>query len=127
MSRIGKKPIPMPKGVTFNVQGDVVTVKGPKGTVTNHLPAGVKDYCVNLSRSYTGQDLHDAVESFASLKILVLGDTIFDRYSYVKVQGLTSKNRMISGRYLREEMQCGGALAVFRHVKQFAPNARRAK
>ena len=32
----------MPKGVTFNVQGDVVTVKGPKGTVTNHLPGGVK-------------------------------------------------------------------------------------
>jgi large subunit ribosomal protein L6 len=32
----------MPKGVTFNVQGDVITVKGPKGTVTNHLPGGVK-------------------------------------------------------------------------------------
>ena len=32
----------MPKGVTFNVQGNLVTVKGPKGTVSNHLPAGVK-------------------------------------------------------------------------------------
>ena len=42
MSRIGKKPIPMPKGVTFNVTGDIVTVKGPKGTVSNHLPGGVK-------------------------------------------------------------------------------------
>ena len=42
MSRIGKKPIAMPKGVTFNVTGDVVTVKGPKGTVSNHLPGGVK-------------------------------------------------------------------------------------
>jgi large subunit ribosomal protein L6 len=42
MSRIGKKPIAMPKGVTFNVQGDVITVKGPKGVVSNHLPGGVK-------------------------------------------------------------------------------------
>jgi large subunit ribosomal protein L6 len=42
MSRIGKKPIPMPKGVTFNVEGNVITVKGPKGTVSNHLPGGVK-------------------------------------------------------------------------------------
>lgn len=42
MSRIGKKPIAVPKGVTFNVEGNVVTVKGPKGTVQNHLPGGVK-------------------------------------------------------------------------------------
>jgi large subunit ribosomal protein L6 len=41
MSRIGKKPIPMPKGVSFSVEGSNVTVKGPKGTVTNHLPKGV--------------------------------------------------------------------------------------
>jgi large subunit ribosomal protein L6 len=42
MSRIGKKPIALPKGVTFQVEGKTVTVKGPKGSVTNHLPAGVK-------------------------------------------------------------------------------------
>ena len=41
MSRIGKKPIPLPKGVTYTVEGNVITVKGPKGTVTNHLPGGV--------------------------------------------------------------------------------------
>ncbi len=42
MSRIGKKPIPLPKGVSYTVEGNVITVKGPKGTVTNHLPGGVK-------------------------------------------------------------------------------------
>ena len=41
MSRIGKKPIALPKGVSFSVQENTVTVKGPKGSVTNHLPAGV--------------------------------------------------------------------------------------
>jgi len=41
MSRIGKKPIALPKGVTFAVDGNTVKVKGPKGEVTNHLPAGV--------------------------------------------------------------------------------------
>jgi large subunit ribosomal protein L6 len=42
MSRIGKKPIPMPAGVKVNVQGNTVSVQGPKGTVQTHLPAGVK-------------------------------------------------------------------------------------
>ena len=42
MSRIGKKPIPLPKGVTYTVEGNSVVVKGPKGTVSTHMPEGVK-------------------------------------------------------------------------------------
>ncbi len=34
MSRIGKKPIPVPKGVTATVDGQKVTVKGPKGQLS---------------------------------------------------------------------------------------------
>lgn len=34
MSRIGKAPIEIPAGVTVTVTGDEVTVKGPKGTLT---------------------------------------------------------------------------------------------
>ncbi len=34
MSRIGKKPVPIPKGVDVTVRGNDVTVKGPKGTLT---------------------------------------------------------------------------------------------
>ena len=34
MSRIGKKPIPLPAGVTASVKGTEVTVKGPKGTLS---------------------------------------------------------------------------------------------
>jgi len=41
MSRIGKKPIALPKGVSFTIEGNTVTVKGPKGSVSNHLPVGV--------------------------------------------------------------------------------------
>ena len=40
MSRIGKKPVAIPAGVEVNIDGSVVTVKGPKGTLTkefNHL------------------------------------------------------------------------------------------
>ena len=31
MSRIGKKPVPVPSGVTVNISGQNVAVKGPKG------------------------------------------------------------------------------------------------
>ena len=34
MSRIGKKPVPVPAGVTANLDGNEISVKGPKGTLT---------------------------------------------------------------------------------------------
>ena len=34
MSRIGKKPVPMPAGVTASVEGQTLTVKGPKGSLS---------------------------------------------------------------------------------------------
>jgi len=37
MSRIGKKPVSIPKGVTISVANSVVTVKGPKGTLTQEI------------------------------------------------------------------------------------------
>jgi large subunit ribosomal protein L6 len=43
MSRIGKKPISVPKGVEINISAEnYVHVKGPKGTLEQQLPADVK-------------------------------------------------------------------------------------
>jgi large subunit ribosomal protein L6 len=42
MSRIGKKPIPIPQGVKATVEGNVVKLQGPKGTLNTPIPPGVK-------------------------------------------------------------------------------------
>ncbi|MFZ1010521.1 MAG: 50S ribosomal protein L6 [Candidatus Sulfotelmatobacter sp.] len=42
MSRIGKKPIPIPKGVTVRLEGSTVVVQGPKGKLDTILPTGIK-------------------------------------------------------------------------------------
>ena len=45
MSRIGKSPIAIPAGVEVKIEGNTVTVKGPKGTLTQEfLP------CVNIAQ-----------------------------------------------------------------------------
>ncbi|MBI2525313.1 MAG: 50S ribosomal protein L6 [Candidatus Rokubacteria bacterium] len=41
MSRIGKKPIPIPQGVTVAIAGPTVRVDGPRGKLSHTLPAGV--------------------------------------------------------------------------------------
>jgi large subunit ribosomal protein L6 len=45
MSRIGKKPVPVPKGVTAKVDGQTVSVKGPKGELSLTL---IDDVTVKL-------------------------------------------------------------------------------
>ncbi len=42
MSRIGKKPVIIPKGVEVNVNGTMVSVKGPQGQISKDMPADVK-------------------------------------------------------------------------------------
>jgi large subunit ribosomal protein L6 len=42
MSRVGKLPVPVPKGVEINVAAASVSVKGPLGTLTQPLTANVR-------------------------------------------------------------------------------------
>ncbi len=41
MSRIGKKPIPLPSGVKYKVDGNTVVVEGPKGKVSALVAEGI--------------------------------------------------------------------------------------
>jgi len=65
MSRIGKAPISIPSGVEINVsQGNLVTVKGPKGELTQQVDADLKleinEGVLTLSRP-TEQKRHKAM------------------------------------------------------------------
>jgi len=42
MSRIGRKPIPLPKGVAVKIEGNTVAVQGPKGKLDTQLPRGIR-------------------------------------------------------------------------------------
>lgn len=127
--------------VTGNIHEDVKTVEKFGGIVSyvgsitfsstrllnKHFETyspEVKTFCSRIATDYNFEHFKKIVEDFQNLKVLVVGDTIFDSYSTVSVQGLASKNNVISTRFLHDETQAGGAMAVFRHVKQFTPNVK---
>lgn len=56
MSRIGKLPIDIPAGVTITVDSDQVTVKGPKGTLSQFTLSNVKVEQVDNQLIVTRQD-----------------------------------------------------------------------
>lgn len=55
MSRKGKLPIPLPKGVEVKIANEEIFVKGPKGSITQKLPAGV-------TAKVEAQNIHVSIE-----------------------------------------------------------------
>ena len=53
MSRIGKKPVPLPKGVTASISGKTVKVKGPKGelsvTLVEEVDAAMDEHGITVT------------------------------------------------------------------------------
>ncbi|MDA9913091.1 50S ribosomal protein L6 [Candidatus Nanopelagicales bacterium] len=84
MSRIGRRPIPVPSGVQINVTGQTVAVKGPKGELSLDVPEPISvsesDGTVTVSRpddERTSKQLHGLSRSL--IDNMVVGVT--DGYS----------------------------------------------
>lgn len=56
MSRIGKVPVPVPAGVDVTIDGAVVTVKGPKGSLTHTVPGPISVVQEDATLVVTRQD-----------------------------------------------------------------------
>ncbi|ALU74488.1 50S ribosomal protein L6 [Tenacibaculum finnmarkense] len=71
MSRIGKNPIALPQGVEVSVNGNVVTVKGKLGTLTQELKseitAGIEDGVLTVRRASDSKDHRAAHGLYRSL------------------------------------------------------------
>ncbi|HMQ32769.1 MAG TPA: 50S ribosomal protein L6 [Chloroflexaceae bacterium] len=81
MSRIGRKPVTLPKGVEIKVEeGNLVTVKGPKGTLSQQLHPdmviGQEDGTLTVSRPTEGKE-HKALHGLTRTLInnMVVGVT----------------------------------------------------
>jgi len=67
MSRIGKKEISLPKGVEVKKDGNAVTVKGPKGTLTTALVEGIDVKVANNVVQFTRSDEEGKSKAFHGL------------------------------------------------------------
>lgn len=135
----GKEYVDTTVDVTGNIHHDLKTVKKYDGEVAyvgdivfsstkilnNHFDVhdiSTKAFCKKIAEKYSVDDFKAAVNGLSDIRVMVVGDIIFDKYSYLKVQGLTSKNQILSGRFIEEDVQYGGALAVYRHLREFTKN-----
>jgi large subunit ribosomal protein L6 len=95
MSRIGRKPVPVPSGVTAEVQGQVVRIKGPKGELsrTVHREIGVKleGGTIVVSRP-SDESRHKALHGLTRTLIANMVEGVTNGYQKVlEIQGVGYK------------------------------------
>ncbi len=99
--------------------GDVFSSTKLINNALNGLPAEVKSHVKSFKANYSIKDIQEFTEKIQQLKFLVIGDTIIDRYTYCRVQGLMSKDMAYSARSSGSEDFWGGAVAIARHLATF--------
>lgn len=99
MSRVGKKPIPMPAKVAVEIDGQAVTVKGPKGelslTMLPNVSAAVEDGNLVISRasdSRTDRAVHGLTRALVNNMVTGVS-TGFTRTLIVEGVGYTGEVR----------------------------------
>ncbi|MES1259262.1 MAG: 50S ribosomal protein L6 [Gemmatimonadota bacterium] len=95
MSRIGKKPIALPAGVTATIKGSEVTVKGPKGSLTRTLPtdivATLDGNVVTVSRP-SDENRHKSLHGLSRTLIANMVEGVSNGYkTALEIQGVGYK------------------------------------
>ena len=85
----------------------------------NVFTAEVKDYLNTLRSDYTITEIVNALRSVKKSKVLIIGESIIDRYTYVTPLGQSGKGIHFVVRNKYSEEYAGGSIAVANHVASF--------
>lgn len=88
-------------------------------TALSGLSDEVRCYMEDFTTRYSMKEIRAFSEKAESLKVLVVGDIIIDKYTYCDVQGLMSKDMGYSARIQSSEEHLGGSAAIARHLSSF--------
>lgn len=67
-------------------------------------------------------NINSEIDSLKKLKVLIIGEIIFDKYTYVSTQGTSPKSGIISSTIVDKEFMPGGTLATYKFIRQFTKN-----
>lgn len=86
----------------------------------SNLPDEIQQYLDLFRQRVELNQVLKFVDDLASLKVLVMGDTIIDDYQYVDAIGKSSKDPVLVVQYRSHDKFAGGVLAVANHAAGFA-------
>ncbi len=90
----------------------------------SNFPKDVQQYLEIFKTRYKLGDVIELIDRMASLRVLIIGDTILDDYHYCRTLGVSSKDPALALQHESNDMFAGGVLAVANHVAGFTNEVR---
>jgi phosphoheptose isomerase/fructose-1-phosphate kinase PfkB-like protein len=79
----------------------------------------MEHYIKKIQARYDLKHIQNLLNQSRDLNVLILGDTIIDQYTFVKLKGRAIKDPILSTEFKEQETYAGGILAVANHVSSF--------
>ena len=91
-------------------------------TQFSSLDEGAKNFLKKIKKDYNFKKIREIIENFKKPKILLIGESIIDKYVYVKPLNKTPKENLISNLVINDNKFLGGVLAAANHIASFTNN-----
>jgi rfaE bifunctional protein kinase chain/domain len=85
----------------------------------NKMYLGLRAHPKNLQNNSKLEMLSQHLDFLKDIKVLIIGDTVIDRYTSVTPRGRATKDPILSSEFEFEEDYAGGVLAVANHVSSY--------
>ena len=86
------------------------------------MNGGQKNFLNSIKKNYNFENIKTIINNFKELNVLVIGETIIDKYVFCEAVGKSGKDPMLVLRQIKDEKYLGGAAAVANHVSAFTKN-----
>ena len=124
------------KDITGNIQSEINAVKANGGNIlfTNNITfsssalinsafniysKSQKSSINKIKNKHNFKKIYKLIESFKKIKVLVIGETIIDKYNFCEAIGKAGKESTLIYRNLSSEEYIGGAAAVAKNLSSF--------
>ena len=84
-----------------------------------NFPEKTREYLREFKSKFNSEEIISIFASLRDLKVLIIGDTIFDKYVFCDAMGKEAKEPLLVYNNLDTELYAGGVLAIANHVANF--------
>ncbi len=81
-----------------------------------------KKFLYKVSKSIKHESIEKIIKKIKSLKVLIVGETIIDKYSFCETVGKASKDPMLVVREKEDKIFLGGAASIAQNVRKICKN-----
>ena len=78
-----------------------------------------RKYLNNITKKFSFKEIQKTLSKFFSIKVMVIGETIIDKYVFCEALGKSGKEPILALREIKIEEYYGGALAISNHLSSF--------